>query len=84
MADILTQLLQTGETPREGVVLVVARRGLRLNDTFASLFTDDSAEFNQVNVALLSIFKIEAKGQKTETHVNGTQDYHFCNSLSAS
>lgn len=26
-------------------------------------FSDDSAEFNQVNVALLSIFKIEAKGQ---------------------
>lgn len=32
------------------------------------VFSDDSAEFNQVNVALLSIFKIEAKGQTQQTH----------------
>lgn len=29
---------------------------------------DDSAEFNQVNAALLSIFKIEAKGETEVVH----------------
>lgn len=32
------------------------------------LFLDDSAEFNQVNAALLSIFKIEAKGETEVVH----------------
>lgn len=37
--------------------------------TLCFVVSDDSAEFNQVNVALLSIFKIEAKGQTQLQHM---------------
>lgn len=78
VADILTQLLQTGSLQFSVEISHLVRTCLlddvnKLNDMlffqlfdpaifFLSYLLDDSAEFNQVNTALISIFKIDAKG----------------------
>lgn len=62
VSDILTQLLQTGKRLRQPP-------GRRIPEPCGEpvspgCSSDDSAEFNQVTAALISIFKIDAKGKR--------------------
>lgn len=61
VSDILTQLLQTGEALRASPSVSVSE--LAGEPVSSGSSSDDSAEFNQVTAALISIFKIDAKGK---------------------
>lgn len=65
VADILTQLLQTGNNFSDFTKLLRPHQYCLSLLMFIAIFVllDDTAEFNQVNAALISIFKMDARGE---------------------
>lgn len=65
VADILTQLLQTGNNFSDFTKLLRPHQYCLSLLMFIDVFvlSDDTAEFNQVNAALISIFKMDARGE---------------------
>lgn len=63
VADILTQLLQTGNNFSQKLLIPQQYCWSLLMFVDVFVLPDDTAEFNQVNAALISIFKMDARGK---------------------